>query len=86
MPGNNKTISIRQRMIDRILAEENLLKNLSRHYGADVQTVKTWITDLYNDEMLRSIIVGLDRLEKAEKEMEKNKEMPSPFHHKKRPF
>ncbi|MFX4262743.1 hypothetical protein ACOBQJ_11120 [Pelotomaculum propionicicum] len=72
MPGNNKTISIRQRMIDRIFAEENLLQNLSHHYGADVETVKTWITDLYSDDMIRSIIVGLDKLEKAKEEMEKN--------------
>ncbi|MDD4767993.1 MAG: hypothetical protein PHF87_10540 [Desulfotomaculaceae bacterium] len=72
MPGNNKTISIRQRMIDRILAEKYLLQNLSHHYGADVETVKTWITDLYSDEMLRVIIVGLDRLKKAEEEMKKN--------------
>lgn len=72
MPGNNKTISIRQRMIDRIFAEENLLQNLSHHYGADVETVKTWITDLYCDDMIRSIIVGLDKLEKAKEEMEKN--------------
>jgi hypothetical protein len=72
MPGNHKTISIRQRMIDRIFAEEELLKNLSHHYGADVETVKTWITDLYSDDMIRSLIVGLDRLEKAKEEMEKN--------------
>lgn len=83
MPGNNKTISIRQRMIDRIFAEENLLQNLSYHYGADVETVKTWITDVYSDEMIRSIIVALDRLEIAEEEMEKNKEISSSFHNKK---
>lgn len=71
MPGNDKIISIRQKMIDRIFAEEDLLQNLSHHYGADVETVKTWITDLYSDDMLRSIIAGLDRLEKAKEELEK---------------
>lgn len=73
MPSNQKTISIRQRMIDRIFAEENLLSNLSYHYGTDVGTVKTWITDHYSDEMIRSIIVGLDRLEEVEEEMKKTK-------------
>ncbi len=71
MPGNDKIISIRQKMIDRIFAEEDLLQNLSHHYGADVETVKTWITDLYSDDMLRSIITGMDRLEKAKEELEK---------------
>lgn len=71
MPGNDKIISIRQKMIDRIFAEEDLLQNLSHHYGADVETVKTWITDLYSDDMLRSIIAGMDRLEKAKEELEK---------------
>lgn len=71
MPGNDKIISIRQKMIDRIFAEEDLLQNLSHHYGADVETVKIWITDLYSDDMLRSIIAGLDRLEKAKEELEK---------------
>ncbi len=86
MPSNQKTISIRQRMIDRILAEENLLSNLSYHYGADVETVKTWITDHYTDEMIRSIIAGLDRLEEAEEEMRKNKGWPSSFRQKRRTF
>lgn len=86
MPGNNNTISIRQRMIDRIFAEENIMQNLSHHYGADVETVKTWITNLYSDEMLRSIIVGLDRLEKAKEDMEKDQKTSSPFHNKKGPF
>lgn len=40
MPGNEKTISLRQRMIDRIFAEKDLLENLSYHYGVDVGTVK----------------------------------------------
>jgi len=64
-------------MIDRIFAEEDLLKNLSHHYGTDVETVKNWITDLYSDDMIRSLIVGLDRLEKAKEELEK-KGMISP--------
>ena len=75
MPVKNNTIYIRQRMIDRIFAEEGLLQNLSHHYGADVETVKTWITDLYSDEMIRSIITGLDRLEKAKEELEKNQRL-----------
>lgn len=86
MPSNQKTISIRQRMIDRIFAEENLLSNLSYHYGTDVRTVKTWITDHYSDEMIRSIIVGLDRLEEVEEEMKKNKGRPSSFRQKRRTF
>lgn len=71
MPGYNNTISTRQAMIDRIFAEEDLLQNLSHHYGTDVDTVKTWITDIYSEEMLYSIIAGLDRLEKAKEELEK---------------
>ncbi|MEG3071715.1 MAG: hypothetical protein HQP61_08295 [Peptococcaceae bacterium] len=86
MPSNQKTISIRQRMIDRIFAEENLLSNLSYHYGTDVGTVKTWITDHYSDEMIRSIIVGLDRLEEVEEEMKKNKGRPSSFRQKRKIF
>lgn len=70
MPGNNKTVSLRQRMIDRIVAEEELLKNLSHHYGIDVGAVKTLLNECYSDGMLRSLIVGLDRLEKAKEEEE----------------
>lgn len=74
MPKNDKVIQIRQRMIDRIFAEKELMQNLSHHFGVDVNTVKTYITDYYSDEMLRSMIVGLDRLEK-----EKAKENPGTF-------
>jgi hypothetical protein len=86
MPDNNKTISIRQKMIDRIFTEENLLQNLSHHYGTDVEAVKTWITDLYSDEMIRDIIVGLDWLEKAQEELEKNQGIMPPSPHKKGAF
>lgn len=81
--GNKNVISLRQRMIDRIVAEENLLKNLSHHYGIDVSAVKTWLADYYSDEMLRNLIVGLDRLEKA-KEEEKELAKKNPGHFFKR--
>lgn len=86
MSGNNETISIRQKMIDRIFAEADLLQNLSHHYGTDVETVKTWITDLYSDEMLLSIIAGIDRLEKAKEDLEKNQGILPPSPHKKGAF
>jgi len=70
MTKNEKVVQIRQRMIDRILAEKEYLQNLSHHLGADIDVVKTWITESYSDEMLRNMVVSLDRLEKA-KEMEK---------------
>ncbi|NLI13895.1 hypothetical protein [Pelotomaculum propionicicum] len=70
MTKDKKVIEIRQRMIDRILAEEEYLRNLSHHLGASVDVVKEWITESYTDEMLRSMVASLDRLEKA-KEMEK---------------
>jgi hypothetical protein len=80
LPDNKNVISLRQRMIDRIIAEENLLQNLSHHYGIDISAVKTWLADYYSDEMLRSLIVGLDRLEKAkEEEKEMYKMSPGPF-------
>jgi hypothetical protein len=72
MTKNEKVIQIRQRMIDRILAEKEYLQNLSHHLGADVDVVKTWITESYSDEMLRSMVKSLDRLEEAR---EKEKEM-----------
>jgi hypothetical protein len=71
-------------MIDRLVAEEDLLKNLSHHYGIDVSEVKTWLADYYSDEMLRSLITGLDRLEKA-KEEEKELAKKNPGHFFKRP-
>ncbi len=72
MTKNEKVVHIRQRMIDRILAEKEYLQNLSHHLGADVDVVKTWITESYSDEMLRSMVISLDRLEEAK---EKEKEM-----------
>lgn len=72
MTKNEKVIQIRQRMIDRILAEKEYLQNLSHHLGAEVDVVKTWITESYSDEMLRSMVKSLDRLEEAK---EKEKEM-----------
>ncbi len=72
MTKNEKVVQIRQRMLDRILAEEEYLQNLSHHLGADIDVVKTWITESYSDEMLRSMVVSLDRLEDAR---EKEKEM-----------
>ena len=71
-------------MIDRIVAEEDLLKNLSHHYGIDVSEVKTWLVDYYSDEMLRSLIISLDRLEKA-KEEEKELAKKNPGHFFKSP-
>ena len=76
MTKNEKVIQIRQRMIDRIFAEKELLQNLSHHLGVDVSTVKTWITDYYSDEMLRSMIVGLDRLEKVKENSKENTGIP----------
>ncbi len=63
-----KVTSIRQRMIDRIVAENELLHNLANHYGIDVNEVKVWLKEHYTDDMLRSIIVGLDRLEKIKED------------------
>ena len=79
MPGNNKIISLRQRMIDRITAEDNLMQNLSHHYSIDVSEVRTWLDEYYSDEMLRTLIVGLDRVEKAEEE-EKEFRKKNPGH------
>lgn len=73
MTKKEKVVHIRQKMIDRILAEKEYMQNLSHHLGADIDVVKTWITENYSDEMLRSMVVSLDRLEKA-KEMEKEME------------
>jgi hypothetical protein len=52
-------ISIRQRMIDRVLTEKKLLQNLSYHLGVDVGTVEQWIVECYSDEMLRGILGNL---------------------------
>lgn len=70
---NEKVVQIRQRMLDRILAEKEYLQNLSHHLGADIDVVKTWITETYSNEMLRSMVVNLNILEKAR---EKEKESP----------
>ena len=57
----NKTnvISIRQRMIDRVLAEKELMQNLACHLGVDVGTVEKWVVECYSDEMLRGILGNL---------------------------
>jgi hypothetical protein len=60
-------ISIRQRMIDRVLAEKELIQNLAHHLGVDVGTVKKWVIECYSDEMLRCILGDLARLKKTKK-------------------
>ncbi len=65
MTKNEKVIQIRQSYIDRICAEKELIKNLAHHLSIDVSDVRNWLTEYYSDEMIKSIIVSLDRLEKA---------------------
>lgn len=64
---SSKVISLRQRMIDRILAEKELVLNLAQHLGVDAGTVEKWIVECYSDEMLRSILGDLARSIKTRK-------------------
>lgn len=54
-------------MIDRVVAEKELMQNLAHHLGVDVGTVKQWVIDCYSDEILRSILGDLARSEKTRK-------------------
>lgn len=54
-------------MIDRVLAEKELIQNLAHHLGVDVGTVKKWVIECYSDEMLRCILGDLARLKKTKK-------------------
>lgn len=70
MPGvkkKAKVISIRQRMIDRVLSEKDLVLNLAHHLGVDAGTVERWVKEYYSDEMLRSILGDLARSKKTRK-------------------
>ncbi|MFX4262428.1 hypothetical protein ACOBQJ_09515 [Pelotomaculum propionicicum] len=64
---SSKVISLRQRMVDRVLAEKELVQNLAHHLGVDVGTVKKWVVECYSDDMLRSILGDLAMARKTRK-------------------